>query len=148
MRSTTRRRANFVAENSTHLHQGLCFSTTPHCLARSATLNRQNTSLLHYGRWHPLVTLCNQIDKHATPRQAQDTTQTGCSLHWNRTQTKRSRGNQGHNADQILCLACGYMTRPQLTALESYINQTKCTASNSCTHAESIFFSSSSALSH
>ena len=92
MRSTTRRRANFVAENSTHLHQGLCFSTTPHCLARSATLNRLNTSLLHYGRWHPLVTICMQTDKHATPRQAQDTTQTGCSLHWNRTQTKRSRG--------------------------------------------------------
>ena len=37
------------------------FFYTPHCLARSATLNRLHTILLHYRReQHPLVTLCMQ----------------------------------------------------------------------------------------
>ena len=150
MRSTTRRRANFIAGNSAHLHQGLCFSSTPHCLAYSATLNRLNTILLHYEREHPLVTLCMQSDKHAIPRQAKDTTQTGYYAHCTGIVHKLNdrATSQGHNADRILCLACGYMTRLRLTALESYTNQTKSTASNACMRAESTFLHSSSALPH
>ena len=89
-------------------------------------------------------------DKHAIPRQAKDNTQTGYYAHCTGIVHKLNdrATSQGHNTDRILCLACGYMTRLRLTALESHINQTKFTASNACTRAESTFFSASSALSH
>ena len=152
MRSTTRRRANFIAGNFAHLHQGLCSSSTPHCLACSATLNSLHSILLHYDREHPLVTLCMQSDKHAISRQAKDTTQTGYYAHCTGIVHKLNdrATSQGHNADRIhvLCLACGDMTWLRFTALESYTNQTKCTASNACTRAESTFLHSSSAWSH
>ena len=51
MRSTTRCRANFIAGNFAHLHQGLCSSSAPHCLECSATLNSVHTISLHYARF-------------------------------------------------------------------------------------------------
>ena len=91
-----------------------------------------------------------ESDKHAIPRQAKDTTQTGYYAHCTGIVHKLNdrATSQGHNTDRILCLACGYMTRLRLTALESYTNHTKFTASNACTRVESTFLSASSVLSH
>ena len=68
---------------------------------------------------------CKQ--KHAIPRQAEDMTLRRPDAHCTGIVHKLNdrATSQGHPADRILCLACRYMTRLRLPALESYTNQTR-----------------------